>query len=257
MTTALSIGIVNAEALETHYSSTSYESFSQEAANDTHINIVSKSNLLVISDQISGKSTGETREEIEARKIKLYGETKSVSSRRISDVPAFTIYNATTTLSDDIDLDGYYQTLSVAFDADIHGDEGNDVSEVYALLYLSENGGPWVHYYTTDDFIIHNVSDNDEYEVTTTFVEGFYPAHYELLIDLYQVGYPYRVATFNADDSTALYALPIESREYSQGYGDSRLHYQGGSFSVLSILFLFFGGMLRLFSVKRLPESRN
>ena len=251
MTNVLSIGFVNAEALETHYSSTSYESFSQEVANEAHINAVSKSNLLVVSDQISGKATGETREEIQARKIALYDKTKSMNSRRINDVPAFNIYNATTTLSDDIDLDGYYQTLSVAFDADIYNGGENDTSEVYALLYLRENGGPWVHYYSTDDFIIHSESDHDEYEVTTTFMDGFYPTHYELLIDLYQVGNPYRVATFSADDSAALYALPIESREYSQGdsYSDSHFHYQGGSFSFLLIIFLFGVVMLRLFCI--------
>ncbi len=51
-------------------------------------------------------------------------------------------------LQDDYDGDGYYQTLTVVFDADIYSYDGHDLGEVYARLYLSENGGPWFHYYT-------------------------------------------------------------------------------------------------------------
>jgi hypothetical protein len=121
-------------------------------------------------------------------------------------------------LYEDYDGDGYYQTFSVTFDADIYSYTENQFGEVYALLYLSKNGGPWTHYFTTDDFLIEGDTDLDEYEVITTFVSGYSSDHYDVLIDLYQVGYSDIVASLSSDDSDALYALPIESAEYDEPY---------------------------------------
>jgi len=247
MSTVFLISLVNAEQLETNYSSISYGVLSQEAVDDIRLSVISKSDALIISDQTTGKATGKTREEIQALKEALLDTSRLAPLTSRSYAPEFSIYTAFTALYDDFDRDGYYQTLSVVFDADIDSYDGNDLSEVYALLYLSENGGPWLHYYTTDNFLIHSDSDTDEYEVVTTFLEGYHPGHYDLLIDLYQAGNPNIVASFSSDDSAALYALPLESDDYDQVYVESTYIHHAGSLSALLLILLLLPLAVRLF----------
>ena len=233
------ISQVNASELETTHSSISYGVLSQAINDDMRLNITKKSDAFLVSDQTTGKATGKTRDEIQKIKQTMAKTSPLVQPMSRSYAPEFTIYNAFTTLQDDFDRDGYYQTFSVVFDADIHSYDSNDISEVYALLYLSENGGPWFHYYTTDDFIIHSNSDLDEYEVITTFMEGYHPGYYDVLIDLYQVGNTNIVASYSSDDSQALYGLPLESADYDRVYVESVYIHHGGSLSTLSLIMLF------------------
>lgn len=235
----------NADKLETAHATVSHGVLSQELNDDLRSTIIEQSNSNAVSDQISGKATGKTRNEIlRIQQAKDSGQitnqsrslTLSISS---SYAPEFTIYNAFTTLQDDFDKDGFYRTFSVVFDADMYSYDSHDISEVYALLYLSENGGPWFHYYTTNDFIIHSDSDQDTFEVITTFMEGYHPGHYDLLIDLYQVGCDHIVATYSSDDSDALYALPLESADHDQVYVDAVYIHHGGSLSTLLLIMLF------------------
>lgn len=154
----------------------------------------------------------------------------------------FSIFDAQSTLLTDVDFDGYYQGFSVSFDADYLRYDDFDTTTVYAEMYLSKNGGPWLHYFTTEDFIIQSDDSNDDYEVVTTLLDGYSSDNYDVLIDLYEVGYTDIVATYSSDDSNALYALPLESanyditqpdviivESYSEGYG-------GGSFFWLLLL---------------------
>ena len=225
---------VRANELNTTHTSSSYEALSQKISDDMRLNFIEKNDTSVISDQIIGKATEQTRDEIQQiTKANLLTQPGSRSYAQ-----EFTIYNAFAILLDDFDRDGYHQTFSVIFDADIYSYDGNDIGEVYARLYLSEDGGPWFHYYTTDNFIIHSDSDQDEYEVITNFVEGYPPGHYDILIDLYQVGYPGIVATYSSDDNQALYALPLESAEHDQVYVDTVYIHHSGSLSALSLIIL-------------------
>ncbi|WP_049752964.1 choice-of-anchor H family protein [Psychromonas ingrahamii] len=229
---------VNADQLKTTQSTVSYGVLSAAINNQMRLNIINTNYSSVFSDQLIGKATGKSRDEqiIFQDSLLLYR----------SYAPEFTIYNASTRLHDDLDSDGYYQTFSLVFDADIYSYDGYDSSMVYARLYLSENGGPWVNYYTTDDFIIHSDSDQDEYEIITSFASGYNTNSYDLLIDLYQVGYDGIVATYSSNDNQALYDFPLESGDYDLVYDDSVYVYQGGSFSslLLIILFLLFAGRL-------------
>jgi len=185
------------------------------------IEIIKKNKLKDLPDQLSGKASAKTRTAILKDKTTSLNKVRSLtaeqnqSSNQYAD---FAIYSATSFLHEDFDGDGYYQTFSVNFDADIYSYTENPLAEVYALLYLSKNGGPWTHYFTTDTFIIESDSDLDEYEVVTTFVSGYSSEHYDVLIDLYLVGYSDIVASLSSDDSAALYALPIESAEYDEPY---------------------------------------
>jgi hypothetical protein len=131
---------------------------------------------------------------------------------------SFSIYGGYSQLISDIDEDGYYQTFSVTFDADILSSVSDEEALVYADLYLSRNGGPWTLYFSTDNFIITGESTLDEFEVVTQLDSGYVPDNYNVLIDLYEVGYSDVVATYSSNDSNSLYALPLESRDYDPEY---------------------------------------
>lgn len=160
----------------------------------------------------------------------------------------FSIYEASSRLFVDNDGDGFYQTFSVTFDADVYGPDAVEVADVYAELYLSRNGGPWIHYYSTDVFTIIGDTTDDDFEVLTTLHNGYYTDHYDVLIDLYEVGFSDIVATISADDTDNLYALPLESsdRDSIDTGGDSSSDgHGGGALSFLCILLLAGVGVRR------------
>lgn len=151
----------------------------------------------------------------------------------------FSIFNAQSSLLTDDDLDGYYQGFSITFDADYLRYDDYDTATVYAEMYLSKDGGPWLHYYTTEAFTIHSDADDDFFEVVTTLVDGYTSDNYNVLIDLYEVGYSDIVATYSSDDSNALYALPLESANYDIYQPDVVIvetYSEGGSFAWLLLL---------------------
>ena len=141
---------------------------------------------------------------------------------------SFSIYTGYSQLVTDIDDDGYYQTFSVTFDADILSPFVNDEALVYADLYLSQNGGPWILYFSTDNFVITGEDTEDEFEVITQLDSGYVPDHYDVLIDLYEVGYHEVAATYSSNDSNALYALPLESGDYDPEYIEVDAHNEHG-----------------------------
>ncbi len=216
-----SVTQVTASELNTNQYTVSQGVFKKSIDEQQRQHIIDTSRLVEIPDQLNGKATAKTRVAItkgpttSVLKSKSSNTAQKTKSNYYAD---FTIYSAVSFLHDDYDGDGYYQTFSVTFDADIYSYTNNPFGEVYALLYLSKNGGPWMHYFTTDTFIIEGESDLDEYEVISTFMSGYSTDHYDVLIDLYQVGYSDVVASLSADDTDALYALPIESAEYDEYY---------------------------------------
>ena len=151
----------------------------------------------------------------------------------------FAIFTAETRLITDDDQDGFYQGFSVTFDADYLRYDDYDQTTVYAELYLRKNNGPWLHYYTTESFVIHSDSSDDAFEVVTSLVEGYNTEYYDVLIDLYEVGYSDIVATYSSDDSNALYALPLESADYDFYEVIEEVYVEeGGSFSLLLLFAL-------------------
>ena len=155
---------------------------------------------------------------------------------------SFSIYSAYSELIADIDADGYYQSFSVTFDADFISPIANQEAFVYADLYLSQNGGPWILYFSTDNFVINGEDTADEFEVVTQLDSGYVPEHYDVLIDLYEVGYSDVVATYSSNDSNALYALPLESSDYDPEYVEVYYHEEhggGSSWLLISALLLF------------------
>jgi hypothetical protein len=242
----VSLTISNYAAAE-EQASISFGALSNSIKAEHRLTIAKESSTASIVDQQSGKATGKTRTELhkikqlESNRLSKELKKPSLAQNKSYNNPAYTdfaIYGATTLLQDDYDSDGFYQTFSVTFDADIVSYTSHPWDEVYALLYISKNGGPWTHYYTTDNFLIEGDTDSDEYEVITTFLSGYSTNQYDILIDLYQEGYGDVVASYSSDDSNALYALPLESADYDEPYIEVVEISHGGSFSV-AIIMLF------------------
>ncbi len=188
-----------------------------------------------------------TREQVIAR----YASQAIPSSSAVNDDPyrapiyhSFAIFDASSRLIDDFDYDGFYQTFSVTFDVDVFGAYLNERADLYAELYLSRNGGPWVHYYTTDVFTIYGDSPVDDYQVVTTLYSGYAPDFYDVLIDVYEVGYSDVVATISADEVDSLYALPLESSDWDRG-GEVIVVEGGGALSFWGLLALGLVGIVR------------
>ncbi|MCL1048548.1 choice-of-anchor H family protein [Shewanella abyssi] len=166
----------------------------------------------------------------------------------------FYIYDAYSRLFVDNDLDGFYQTFSVTFDADVSGIYINERAEVFAELYLSRNGGPWEHYYTTDVFSIFGDATDDDFEVLTNLDVGFATDHYDVLIDLYEYGYGDIVATVSSNEFDSLYALPLESANWDSDYIEYEDDY-AGSFSLWALFALSMAALLRRKRYNRLTMT--
>ncbi len=147
----------------------------------------------------------------------------------------FQIYDADSEVFYDFDHDGYYHGFAVSFDADV----SDGVADVFAELYLSRNGGPWNHYFTTRVFSIFGATSEDEYEVITELDAGYPSGDYDVLIELYDAASGDFLTDFGPDDSFALAFLPLEDAErdlppvYHGGY-----HGGGSSGPILLVLLL-------------------
>jgi hypothetical protein len=119
----------------------------------------------------------------------------------------FYIYDAAAALLRDRDGDQHYSEFRLRFDADtLFAD-----ALVYAKLYLRRAGETdWLLYHTSEEFRIYGQSPGDDYYVTTTLDAGFATSEYDVLIDLYEVGFGGIVATFGPQESSVLSFLPLE-----------------------------------------------
>jgi len=118
----------------------------------------------------------------------------------------FWIYDADVQLFNDDDHDGYFYGVDLLFDADTIYSE----ADVYAVLYLSYEGGPWNEYAVTEDFTIFGSSGSDEYVLVTELMSGYPTGDYDLLIELFDVFDGAYVASYGPDESSGLGFLPLE-----------------------------------------------
>ena len=148
-------------------------------------------------------------------------KTSAIEQRRAAGSQAptlntdFWFYDAFVTLFSDADRDGYFTGIELEFDADtIYA-----AADVYAVVYLSYEYGPWNEYAATDDFTIFGTSATDEYVIETDLVSGYPTGDYDILIELYDTFDGYLVASFGPEDSPDLSLLPLEDFSYDTPAG--------------------------------------
>jgi len=140
------------------------------------------------------------------------GQTKPLSgdsqSNAVSLTPnvEFWFFDADVQLYSDLDRDGFYFGIDLAFDVDTV----YSVADVYAVIYLSYEFGQWNEYAVTEDFTIFGSSGADEYVVETELVSGYPTGNYDILIELFDAYDGTFVASIGPEDSSELSYLPLE-----------------------------------------------
>lgn len=121
----------------------------------------------------------------------------------------FWFYTADVELFNDHDNDGYVHGIDLLFDADSIFDS----AQVYAVIYLSFEGGPWNEYAETDDFIINGATSDDEYVIVTELLSGYPSGSYDLLIELFDAFDNSFLAWIGPEDTPELAFLPLEDAD--------------------------------------------
>jgi hypothetical protein len=120
--------------------------------------------------------------------------------------PNIWFYDADVELFADFDRDGYYTGIDLLFDADTT----YVAIDVYAVLYLSYEYGPWNEYASTDDFTLSGATSADDYIVETELVSGYPTGNYDILIELFDAYDGTYLASFGPDETSELAVLPLE-----------------------------------------------
>jgi hypothetical protein len=121
----------------------------------------------------------------------------------------FWFYTADVELFNDHDNDGYFYGIDLLFDADSIWAS----AEVYAVVYLSFEGGPWNEYAETDNFIVNGATSDDEYVIVTELLSGYPSGSYDLLIELFDAFDNSFLAWIGPEDTSELAFLPLEDAD--------------------------------------------
>jgi len=118
----------------------------------------------------------------------------------------FWFYDADVVLFNDDDNDGYYHGIDLLIDVDT-----NFISaDVFAVMYLSYEGGPWNEYAETEDFTIFGTSSEDEYVLVSELMSGYPTGSYDILVELFDAYDGAFLTSFGPDESSALSFLALE-----------------------------------------------
>ncbi|MCH8865596.1 MAG: choice-of-anchor H family protein [Proteobacteria bacterium] len=164
------------------------------------------------------------------------GQSKAGSASSMSPNTDFWFYSADVVLFNDHDQDGYYYGIDLLFDADTY----YAFAEVYAVVYLSLEGGPWNEYAATENFDIFGASGDDEYVIVTELLSGYPSGSYDILIELFDTFDDSFVASFGPIDTSELAFLPLEdaNRDTPQATAIIINEHGGGSLGWLTLLVL-------------------
>lgn len=145
------------------------------------------------------------------RSVKAAGNGAEKAGAAASRTPNsdFWFYTADVELFGDEDRDGYYHGIDLLFDADTVYVS----ADVYAVVYLSEDGGPWFEYAETDVFSIFGASSDDEYVIVSELLAGYPRGSYDILIELFDTWDDSFVADFGPANTSELAFLPLEDAE--------------------------------------------
>lgn len=118
----------------------------------------------------------------------------------------FWFYDVDVQLYSDFDNDGYYYGIDLWFDADTV----YSAADVYAVIYLSYEYGPWNEYAVTEDFTLFGTAASDDYVIETELIAGYATGNYDILIELFDAYDGTFVADIGPDYSSELSLLPLE-----------------------------------------------
>ncbi len=174
--------------------------------------------------------------------------TRSSPSGQQSAGHDFWFYTADVILFNDDDFDGYYWGIDLLFDADTY----YDVADVYAVVYLSFQGGPWNEFAVTESFPIFGATSDDEYVLVTELVSGYPTGDYDLLIELFDSYDGAFLADLGPEDTSELSLLPLEDANRDDPHFDNPVvvfHSGGGGatswWMISMMLLLLLGTSLR------------
>ena len=156
----------------------------------------------------------------------------------------FWFYAADVELFNDRDSDGFYHGIDLWFDADTW----YDFAEVYAVVYLSLDGGPWNEYVATDDFVLTGTASDDDYVIVTELVSGYPSGSYDILIELYDAYDNAFLAWIGPEETSELAFLPLEDSDRDVAEIPEVIVVRergGGSTGGASILFLALAALAR------------
>ena len=164
------------------------------------------------------------------------GQSKAGSSASMSPNADFWFYSADVVLFNDHDQDGYFYGIDLLFDADTY----YSFAEVYAVVYLSLEGGPWNEYAATENFDIFGASGDDEYVIVTELLSGYPSGSYDILIELFDTFDNAFVASFGPVDTSELAFLPLEDADRDVPHATVIIidEHGGGSFDCFMLMML-------------------
>lgn len=136
-------------------------------------------------------------------------QRKSSSNESRTPNTDFWFYTVDIELFADNDRDGYFHGIDLLFDADTYF----AFADVYAVVYLSLEGGPWIEYAETETFAIFGASSDDEYVIVTELVAGYPTGSYDVLIELFDAFDDSFVADIGPENSSELAFLPLEDSD--------------------------------------------
>jgi hypothetical protein len=166
----------------------------------------------------------------------------------------FWFFDADVQLFNDDDGDGFFHGIDLLFDADTI----YSAAEVYAVVYLSLDFGPWNEYGVTEDFWIFGASGTDEYVLVTELMSGYPTGNYDLLIELFDADDHSFLASFGPDETSALSFLPLEDFNRDAPIADVPVaisHGGGGATSGWTIGILLL--MLAVSAARKIWRRRN
>jgi len=188
---------------------------------------------------VSGTRNGKTRSNAAA---------KTSSGQVMSPNSDFWFFLADVELYADDDRDGFYTGVDLLFDVDTY----YAAADIYAVAYLSFEGGPWEEYAVTEDFTIFGSSGTDDYVIVTDLVSGYPTGDYDLLIEVFDADTGEFLAFTGPEDTSELAFLPLEDmdRDVLSG-GDTRVIVNHGGGGSLDLELLFLMGLVALVCRRR------
>jgi hypothetical protein len=173
----------------------------------------------------------------------------------VAEAPSFDFwfYEADVVLYNDDDNDGFFHGIDLLFDVDTNF----AAADIYAVMYLSFEGGPWNEYAATNDFTIFGASGSDEYVIETELMSGYLTGSYDLLIEVFDAFDGSFLASFGPEDTSELAYLPLEDYNRDEPIEVIVVHEHGGGGALdqwfLSVLVL----LLTFSAVRKIWRRRN